>query len=102
MSCASRRVSVTFILGCGSNIENASISGLEENFRAITSNGGASVTSRRWLGETIWQVTHRVSARRLPLSASAASAADATSIAGNIKQKRNSGTKDSIKISADC
>jgi hypothetical protein len=34
MSCASRRVSVRFILGCGSSSENASISGLRPNFLA--------------------------------------------------------------------
>src|SRR6516225_3284148 len=63
MSCASRRVKGTFMRGCGSSSENASVSGLVANFRAITSNGGASGTSLRWLGATTWHVTHRDSAR---------------------------------------
>jgi hypothetical protein len=59
MSCASRRVSDTFIRGCGSSSENASVSGLVANFCAIVSNGGASATSLRWPGATTWQVTPR-------------------------------------------
>ena len=68
-------------------IENASASGLDANFLAIVSNGGASVTSLRRVGDTIWQVTQRISARRLPLSASAASVADAASSAGSSEKK---------------
>jgi hypothetical protein len=45
MSLASRRVSVMFIRGCGSRIEETSISGAEANFLAIISNGGESATS---------------------------------------------------------
>jgi hypothetical protein len=97
MSCASRRVSITFIRGCGSSNENARLSGLGANFRAITSNGGASVTSLRWPGVTIWHVTHRVSATRLPLSTSAASAIDATQIPVTSEQKRSGCTDPSIK-----
>jgi hypothetical protein len=40
MSCASRRVSGKFILGCGSSSAKASMSGLRPNFLAIVSNGG--------------------------------------------------------------
>src|SRR5262249_32378533 len=77
-------------------MENASVSGLEANFLAIASNGGASVTSLRWVDETMWQGTQRISARRLPLSASAASAPEAATIAGSIGQKRRSCTKTSL------
>src|SRR5262249_53489868 len=96
MSCASRRVNITFIRGCGSSRENARVSGLVANFRAITSNGGASVTSLRWSGATIWQGTHLIAARRRPLSASAASAADATKIPATGQHKRSSRTKASV------
>jgi hypothetical protein len=89
MSCASRRVSARFILGCGSSSENASISGLRPNFLAITSNGGASATCPRWSGSMAWHGTQRACARRLPLSASAASAAGASRIAGSSKQNRS-------------
>jgi hypothetical protein len=96
MSCASRRVNCTFMRGCGSSSANASVSGLVANFRAITSNGGASGTSLRWVGDTIWQLTHRVSAMCRPLSASAASAADATKTAATTKEEQSSCTKPSL------
>ena len=97
MSCASRRVNGTFMRGCGSSSENASVSGLVANFRAITSNGGASAMSLRCVGDTIWQLMHRASARRLPLSASAAAAADTTRLAATIKEKPISRTGSSVE-----
>src|SRR5215470_3611680 len=93
MSCASGRVRVTLILGCGSSIANASSSGVNANFLAIVSNGGASATSRRWADPTAWQVTHLASARRLPLSASAANAVDPRPIVDNIRQERSRSTE---------
>lgn len=89
MSCVSRRVSVRFILGCGSSSANASVSGLRLNFLAMTSNGGASATCLRWSGSMAWHGTQRACARRLPLSASAASAAGASRIAGSSRENRS-------------
>ena len=89
MSCVSRRVSIRFILGCGSSSENASISGLRPNFLAMTSNGGASATCLSWSGSMAWHGTQRACARRLPLSTSAASAAGASRIVGSSKQNRS-------------
>ena len=79
MSCASRRVKVMFILGCGSSRENAIISRLLPNLLAIRSNGGASATCLPWFGSMAWQEAQRACAKRFPLSASAAKrAASAT------------------------
>jgi hypothetical protein len=100
MSRASRRVNITFIRGCGSSSENARVSGLVANFRAITSNGAASVTSLRWFGATIWHPAQRISARRRPLSASAASAADAREIAISSEENWSSRKRTLLKHSS--
>jgi len=87
MSCASRRVKVMFILGCGSSRENAIISGLLPNLLAIRSNGGASATCLPWFGSMAWQEAQRACAKRFPLSASAAKDADTSSSNGSRKHK---------------
>src|SRR6516165_6483826 len=89
MSCASRRVKVMFILGCGSSRENAIISGLLPNLLAIRSNGGASATCLPWFGSMAWQEAQRACAKRFPLSESAVAAkdADTSSSNGNRKHK---------------
>ena len=53
MSWASRRESVTFILGCGARMANAIASGAFAYFCAIVSKGGESASSCRLFGSTM-------------------------------------------------
>jgi hypothetical protein len=85
MSCASGRVSVTLIRGCGLSIAKASVSDLEANFLPITSNGGALDTSLRWSADTVW---HRKASCRHTMTHGAKGVCNLSVLACNVSDPR--------------